>query len=101
MKTKPTEKNKMKAKIGDIVEVFWMDAKGEIHGDKTDLNSKSVKDLLEKTFTYGVFFKQDKDGVVILQENNSESEGCDYTVIPHTMLKHIKVLKRKKIKEEN
>jgi len=89
----------MKAEIGDIVEVFWMDAKGEIHGDKTELANKPVKDLLEKTFTYGILYKQDKDGIIILQEN-SESEGCDYTVIPHPMLKCIKVLRKKKLKEK-
>lgn len=81
---------KHKAKIGDIVEVAWLDAAGEQKEDKDKLNRMEPKDLLVKNITYGLFFKEDEVAVVILQEDSEEQ--VDYTVIPTSWITTINKL---------
>lgn len=81
----------MKAKIEDIVEITWMDAAGETAREKEEVENLDPKDLLEETKTYGIFYKEDDEAVIILQEDSPRT--VDYTVIPKSLIIETRKLK--------
>jgi len=81
----------MKYKEGDIVEITWLDACGEQRESIEELNKINPASCLVKTKTYGVLHAED-DLAIIVVEEISESE-CDFTCIPKSLIKNIKILK--------
>lgn len=63
-----------------IVEVTWMDAVGESKCNRSKLDNSNPTDLLIINKTYGIFYKEDKNAVVIVQEDSQDD--IDFTVIP-------------------
>lgn len=82
-----------KVEKGDIVEVIWLDAYGEIGVDKNDLeNNPSPSSYLIETKTYGVFYTEDDKAIIILEEDSSSA--VDLTAIPKPWI--IDIIKLKK-----
>jgi hypothetical protein len=81
----------VKPKVGEIVEVEWMDASANQKDRKYKHKNISASDLLVNTKTYGVLFKEDINAVLIYQEDSTEE--CDWTAIPRGCILNIKVIK--------
>jgi hypothetical protein len=80
-----------KAKIGDIVEVVWLDAAGQMAVDRDLAATNNPTDLCVVTHTYGILHKEDKLAVIILQEDSQVN--VDYAAIPKGMILEIRRLK--------
>jgi hypothetical protein len=70
----------MKNYEGKIVEVTWLDAMGESKSPKSKIDSCNPSDLLIINKTYGIFYKEDKKAIIIVQEDSQDD--IDFTVIP-------------------
>jgi len=81
---------KRRLEKGDIVEVTWLDAYGEIGLSKSQLESdQSPSSYLVKVKTYGKYFAEDSKAILILEED-SES-AADICAIPKPWV--VKILK--------
>jgi hypothetical protein len=80
-----------KAKIGDIVEVVWLDAAGQMAVDREMVDTNNPVDLCIVTHTYGILHKEDKLAMIILQEDSQID--VDYAAIPKGMILEVRRLK--------
>jgi len=71
--------------------VTWLDAMGELKGEKDTIDNAEPSSLLIENKTYGILYKQDDYALVIVQEDSIDT--VDYTVIPKSIVTSIKVLK--------
>lgn len=81
----------MEKKLNKIVKVEWLDAVGGLKEDLSAISDKNPSDLLPMTITYGKYYKDDSNAIIILQEESDLT--VDYTVIPKSLIIEIKVLK--------
>ena len=83
----------MKNYEGKIVEVTWLDAMGESKSQKSKIDNCQPSDLLIINKTYGIFYKEDKKAIIIVQEDSEDD--IDFTVIPKPWIikDGIKILK--------
>jgi hypothetical protein len=79
------------AKVGDKVEVLWLDALGDMTADKEIVINSQPSDLLAQTKTYGILYKEDDKAIIVLQEDSDTR--VDYAIIPKGMITKIKKLK--------
>jgi len=79
------------AKIGDKVEVLWLDALGDMTADKETVINSTPTSLLAPTKTYGLLYKEDDKAIIVLQEDSDTR--VDYAVIPKGMITKIRKLK--------
>jgi len=63
-----------------LEKIVWYDACSKISEDKQKVLDTPVRELIEKTTTYGYILKEDDYGIVIVTSENSDE--VDYTVIP-------------------
>ena len=80
----------VKAQIGDIVEVVWKDAFCETCKARDEIDSPEPGDLLVLTSTYGIYYKDDNEAIMILQEKSDIA--VDRTIIPKTWIQSINKL---------
>ena len=84
---------KMKYKVGDIVELIWLDVRTQIRKDKSDLMElKELKDLMVVTKSYGKILRLNKGFMLLIHEDSNEE--VDYTILPTNLIIHVEVLKR-------
>lgn len=67
--------------------VTWLDACDHTHIFEHRIDS--VRQYLVERVTYGLVIKEDKDGIIILQDKQ-ESGECEIVAIPKRMLVSVK-----------
>ena len=72
--------NRKSRKKERIVCVTWLDAMGESKSSRSKIETCNPSDLLVMNKTYGILYKEDKDAVLIIQEDSPDE--IDFTVIP-------------------
>jgi len=75
-----------------FVKVTWEDAAKGTEESLYDIHKKSINDLTVTRDTYGILVKEDKDGVVLVHDIDSNGL-TEYDVIPMGIIHGIKVLK--------
>jgi hypothetical protein len=66
--------------LNKTVKVTWLDACGEQNVDDDELKDKTPSDLLIPNVSYGVLYKVDDKGIIIISEDGIDRK--DYTCIP-------------------
>lgn len=85
---------KKESKLGKMVEVIWKDAASGIVED--NINWMNVEQLFAEQHTYGKLeYLDEKNCVVITNRSMSNGGEVDYTAIPASWIKRIKVYDRK------
>ena len=80
----------------DLVVVEWLDAITYTRKDKELFENSRIKDLLEVVKTYGILFREDEHGIIILHEDAGDKIDC--TIIPKKWIVSITSIKRNKKK---
>jgi len=75
------KKLNLKKLEGNIVEVTWKDIKSELGVDKKGLQDERVCDFFVICFSYGILYKVDEDGIILITEDSDVE--VDYTAIPY------------------
>ncbi len=78
-------------KIGDIIEVIWIDAVGDSKWKKEDIEKYKIESILCETKTYGKLAKKDDSGILIYTVESKLH--VDYMAIPINMIKKINIMK--------
>ena len=75
--------------VTNLVSVTWLDAADHTDISLTDLGNKSPKSWLMKRTTYGKLFKENKDVIILIRDQDSEDD-CEITVIPKPWVIEVK-----------
>jgi len=78
----------MKCKIGDIVEVSWVDAQGLINGDREKAKISKVKNI-------GWLIEDSEEQIVLMTGEYPDGVG-DYTAIPKGWQESMKLIAKSK-----
>lgn len=73
-------------RVGNIIEVKWLDACQRNYEKEYIYGLVSGKELLITNITYGKLFKIGEDVVVIEHENSSDETTIDCTIIPRSWI---------------
>jgi len=78
----------MKCKIGDIVEVSWVDAQGFINAEKEKVKICKVKNIGKLI--------EDSDEQIVLMSGEYPDEVGDYTAIPKGWQESMRLIEKSK-----
>ena len=79
----------MKCKLGDLVEVEWLDAQGFINDSEEKAHIISVKNI-------GIL-RVDDDREIVLQSGDYSDKSGDYTAIPKGWQEKMTLIERRKL----